>query len=443
MKKLILILLMLGLAPTVVFGQARTHITTSSSLPPSCTVGDLYYSTQTTGGGAGLYSCTAVNVWSKIHLTGFTALFGDGTGAQPSIAFTSEPALGFYRKNPTNIGAAGHLVPGFDNYYDFGGVTQNWRNGAFGGVVGALEYAIGYNGTNFARVQDVRLRGEYQTNGQTYGAGMMGIVNGSDLALGHLRYNRTVAGLDGDPSDGATADWQHQFRTNTYVPGAIQYSLAANVVSILDGITPTADVLKDIHSGYFEIDLGGTHNYTGNEYTAVYAGAYLHWNPTPTGNITKDFAAVVGDMEYSTNGTIARAFSFMGYCCSYDPFSGTLGVAARTGFFHATQPFGGATPPARHTAIWVEDQTAGGSFTSPINEVMHVDTTSGTEDFSIAANGDVTAANLRLSTGRARPACTVTNRGQFYATQGAAGVADTVAVCAKSNTDTYAWRTIF
>lgn len=54
-----------------------------------------------------------------------------------------------------------------------------------------------------------------------------------------------------------------------------------------------------------------------------------------------------------------------------------------------------------------------------------------------------TAGGALQLTGGTRPTCTVTLRGTFYYEASGAGVKDTVAVCAKDATDTYAWRTIY
>lgn len=51
---------------------------------------------------------------------------------------------------------------------------------------------------------------------------------------------------------------------------------------------------------------------------------------------------------------------------------------------------------------------------------------------------------LKLDPGAAsRPTCDSSQRGVFWTTYGASGVKDTVAVCAKSATNAYAWRTIY
>jgi hypothetical protein len=49
----------------------------------------------------------------------------------------------------------------------------------------------------------------------------------------------------------------------------------------------------------------------------------------------------------------------------------------------------------------------------------------------------------RLNTTAAKPACSVSQRGTFWVTQGAAGVKDSVQVCAKDAANAYAWRTIY
>ena len=50
---------------------------------------------------------------------------------------------------------------------------------------------------------------------------------------------------------------------------------------------------------------------------------------------------------------------------------------------------------------------------------------------------------VRLNTVTAQPTCDSTARGTFWAVQGAAGVKDSVQVCAKDAGDAYAWRTVY
>ncbi len=50
---------------------------------------------------------------------------------------------------------------------------------------------------------------------------------------------------------------------------------------------------------------------------------------------------------------------------------------------------------------------------------------------------------VRLNTATTKPTCDATARGTFWFTQGAAGVKDTVEVCAKDAADLFSWRTLW
>jgi len=50
---------------------------------------------------------------------------------------------------------------------------------------------------------------------------------------------------------------------------------------------------------------------------------------------------------------------------------------------------------------------------------------------------------IQLNTANAKPTCDATVRGAFWVTQGGTGVKDSVEVCAKDVSDSYAWRTIY
>lgn len=61
---------LLGVLLVVVPGDAqtaRTHISTGSTVPANCTVGDVFYQTSVT---AGLYQCTATDTWSTVSSGG-------------------------------------------------------------------------------------------------------------------------------------------------------------------------------------------------------------------------------------------------------------------------------------------------------------------------------------------------------------------------------------
>lgn len=67
-----------------------------------------------------------------------------------------------------------------------------------------------------------------------------------------------------------------------------------------------------------------------------------------------------------------------------------------------------------------------------------IGTTSVSSGQKLEINGGLT-----LSTATAKPTCSSTTRGTFWVTQGAAGVKDSVEVCAKDAANAYAYRTIY
>lgn len=75
---LTLLFILVGLAPATLFAQA-THVSTSSTLPASCRVGDIYYKT---GASAGLYNCTATDTWTLL------------TAGLGTVTTTGSPASG-------------------------------------------------------------------------------------------------------------------------------------------------------------------------------------------------------------------------------------------------------------------------------------------------------------------------------------------------------------
>jgi hypothetical protein len=57
--------------------------------------------------------------------------------------------------------------------------------------------------------------------------------------------------------------------------------------------------------------------------------------------------------------------------------------------------------------------------------------------------GIMQTGGIKVNPTGARPTCSASIRGTFWVTQGGAGVADAVDVCAKDVADSYAWRSIY
>ena len=414
------------------FGTGNAALRSGSGSPNSAVYGnpgDLY---------ACVSSCSGIALWVKatgmLTNTGWVSVsyYANGSVSIPSITFGSETTLGLFRPFSGATGSAGHFVPGADDTYDLGATTTSrWRN-----LVGHRAIL----GTNATVANNALIRGgpEFDANG------MLAITLGDQSAFGDLRVGRVTSGSSGgDVTFGSGSMSTERFWTGLYTWSTASPHNGAPTPAF-DGLffqvlaTPGGNVTNKVLGVNGELDLNGTHNFTGADNTGLYGGTYSNG----TGNIGS-FTGVVGDAEHGGNGTVTDLASFKGYCCSYAPGSGSLGLITATSFFHATQPFSGATMPTTHRALWIEDQTAGASFTPGTNYAIDVQTASGTEDFSIKANGDVQAANLKLSTAVAQPSCASGIRGTFWYVAGGMGVKDSVQVCAKDASNAYAWRTIY
>lgn len=91
-----------------------------------------------------------------------------------------------------------------------------------------------------------------------------------------------------------------------------------------------------------------------------------------------------------------------------------------------------ATPSTGNTLVQVE---AGAGQSGDLMEWI---SSAGTAGVSVTAQGAL--RNLPFG---AQPSCSSSTQGTFWDAPGAAGVKDTVSVCAKDATDTFAWRTIY
>jgi len=114
--------------------------------------------------------------------------------------------------------------------------------------------------------------------------------------------------------------------------------------------------------------------------------------------------------------------------------SGTALVSMRRGYAPWSRS-GGSTPPSTVTAVTIMPDL-----------VLKAAGTVGSALGLFALDGTTFAGGLQvgvLETTLPQPTCSVTTRGLFWSSFGAPGTKDRIAVCAKSGTDGYAWRTIY
>ena len=309
--------------------------------------------------------------WFSAALTAGSVLVGDGTLGAPTLAFSAASTLGFYHFGASTIGATGQIYPSADNTYDFGtiGSANAWRNGYFKGQLGVGNGRIGSLGAT--ATNDSAFRNEYVASAGSYGAGMTGFLVGDNSAFGDVRFARLATGTSGgDPTfasfDSTTTYWNLGVTGVTAVP--VNSYAAFALQSIPDF---NANFGHQVAAFYAENSPTMAHNFTAN-FAGIYAASY----PGGGSGTAHEVDGLIADMEWAGTGTAAAVFSVQGQCCSFDPGTGTLGVIAHSGFFHATQPFSGTTMPTLHSAIWIEDQTAGGTFTPATNYWLEVETAS-------------------------------------------------------------------
>jgi hypothetical protein len=100
------------------------------------------------------------------------------------------------------------------------------------------------------------------------------------------------------------------------------------------------------------------------------------------------------------------------------------------------------------TFVWADNVGSGVAtpFTSTATNQFLIRASNGVGIGTASPNPNELEVNggVRLNTSTAQPTCVdATQRGTFWIIQGATGVKDTVQVCAKDATNTYAWRTLF
>jgi hypothetical protein len=365
---------------------------------------------------------------------------GDGTTALPSITFSSDTGSGWYFGGDDGsgngiIGATSHIVPKTTNIFDFGTSTLRWRNVFAQNNSYANKFHVGVSGTD---TRNVMLRPEYNidTPCASTCAGMIAITNGDESARGDLRVNRIAAGSGGgDPTfieNGAYSTWNFK---ETYALGD-HYT---EMLSVKTAFNPSANVtgfgsVGSYHEAFWLTGSTKTTTQLIGLYGAAYAEAASGTIPEMTGLFGE--AASGGASTFTSISAVRAA------CCSY----GTNGTITMSSMFHATQPYVGSTQSTTHAGLWIEDQTAGATFTpSSANYSIKADgAASNGAPFYVFATGRVQQADMKLSPGSiSKPTCNSANRGTFWYTAGGAGVKDDVQVCAKDAGDVYAYRTIY
>ena len=326
--------------------------------------------------------------WFSAALTAGSVLVGDGTLGAPTYAFGAQTTLGFYRFGSAVIGVTGSIFPSADNTYDVGtfASANAWRNATFKGQVNVGTVRLGAFTT---ATNDSLLRNEFVASAGAYGAGMTAFTLGDQSAFGDLRFNRIAAGTSGGDPTFAALNGSQTFWNLLNVETAIPTSGSYNSVIFEFAPQYTADTAANLTATDSVLQIEALHNYTAGNlvggYSAVSSDGYFTSAATP--GTLPELDAAAGDAEFGGNGTVAGLFSWVGYMGTYAPFTGTLGVVAHTGFLHLTQPFQGAVNATLHSAIWVEDQTAGGTYTPTTNYWLEVDTAGGTQNTLGTATG--------------------------------------------------------
>lgn len=126
---------------TRLFGTKTADLASGTSTPITCTQS-----------GSGCFL--------DVTIAGGSAGFADGTSGAPSIAFASEPTLGFYRSSAGNIvatgtlsatasiGAGGNVSAGSNGAFSWAGVTKSGIRSSADGVIELQNVA----GTDFTRL---------------------------------------------------------------------------------------------------------------------------------------------------------------------------------------------------------------------------------------------------------------------------------------------------
>jgi len=103
---------------------------------------------------------------------------------------------------------------------------------------------------------------------------------------------------------------------------------------------------------------------------------------------------------------------------------------------------------AQHAAqCWANNANAAGNRTLCLDQgdpgVMNLYNDGSLVDGISSATPPVPSGTWRAGDPGVKPTCDVTKRGEYWHDWGAAGVKDTIEICAKDASDAYAWRTVY
>lgn len=219
---------------------------------------------------------------------------------------------------------------------------------------------------------------------------------------------------------------------------------AANKL-VVRNATDTADAAVVTDAGYIGI---GTNAPT-SPLHAVTTGAYtkgavvLQHRSIDTAITPSSYAYNAPNLSFYRNNdpSINSGFPRTGDTLGYFTFGTILngfGKGVATAKSLAEANFTGTSMPTAITFMTTPVNTVTPLERLRVNSNGNVGIGTGTPTQKLEVNG-----GMKLNTTAGKPACAVAIRGTIWFTQGAAGVADTLEVCAKDAANAYAWRQLY
>jgi hypothetical protein len=381
----------------------------------------------------------------------------------------------------TASGATGAVTLSFPA----GGVTlPGTTTGTFSGAVTgnastatALATARAINGVNFDGTAPITITANLPSDPAACSAGQFATDIAADGTL-------TCGTPSGGGSPGGTGS-ELQFRGGATTFSALDNSSVPNAGELRIATTPTPGATRSVFALGSALNGGNASANGGTFYSlnapSGYVGDFIRFELNNAaafavnrlGNITIGAGNTYGSAGVSISNVSALAFTNSSSGANAGVrVTGSAGTGG--GNFVAIRPTSASsgadalrinadqrgvmigqtaeTASVANLSLGVFDDTAGSGVTRQIVqagdaqgstnlfEVRGFDATlgSGALLFEVQSGGSFRS----LPTG-SRPACASGIRGEYWYTQGGAGVKDDVAVCAKDASDVYAWRTIY